>query len=64
MMMLEGIHGSQIDGEPMQLSSGFEDYFLSAQYFDAVALRIEPTQARPKSHQDLNPACAQSHARE
>ncbi len=34
---LEGIHEVFIDGAtvPMQLSSGFEDYYLSGQYFDA-----------------------------
>mmetsp|Transcript_78403 Transcript_78403/g.235021 ORF Transcript_78403/g.235021 Transcript_78403/m.235021 type:complete len:211 (-) Transcript_78403:87-719(-) len=31
---LEGIHEAWLDGERLQLSSGFEDYFISAQYFD------------------------------
>eukprot|EP00040_Diaphanoeca_grandis_P027555 m.157041 g.157041 ORF g.157041 m.157041 type:complete len:352 (+) comp31038_c0_seq2:1155-2210(+) len=32
---LEGIHMAEVDGEQLQLSSGFEDYYLSGQYFDA-----------------------------
>ena len=32
---LEGTHRAKIDGAETILSSGFEDYFLSGQYFDA-----------------------------
>ena len=34
---LEGVHHAHVDGDPERLilSSGFEDYYLSAQYFDA-----------------------------
>ena len=32
---LEGTHIATIDGDETILSSGFEDYYLSGQYFDA-----------------------------